>query len=147
MANDPVRVAAVGLGRWAKVLAEATKRSDRLRLVNCFSRSDKSRDAFAQQFGCRKARSYEELLDDPEVEGLIITTPNDAHADPIIKAAEKGKTFMSTSRSPIGWSTRSPSTTPAVRPASSYQWAIARGGYKVAAKSSRSSMKAALASS
>ena len=44
MANDPVRVAAVGLGRWAKVLADAIKRSDRLRLVNCFSRSDKSRD-------------------------------------------------------------------------------------------------------
>jgi len=40
MANDPVRVAAVGLGRWAKVLADAIKRSDRLRLVNCFSRSD-----------------------------------------------------------------------------------------------------------
>jgi predicted dehydrogenase len=91
MANDPVRVAAVGLGRWAKVLAEAIKRSDRLRIVNCFSRSEKSRDAFAQQYGCRTAKSYEELLDDAEVEGLIITTPNDAHAEPIIKAAEKRK--------------------------------------------------------
>ena len=91
MANDPVRVAAVGLGRWAKVLADAIKRSDRLRLVNCFSRSEKSRDAFAQQYGCRTAKSYEELLADPEVEGLIITTPNDAHAEPIIKAAEKRK--------------------------------------------------------
>ena len=91
MANDPVRVAAVGLGRWAKVLADAIKRSDRLRLVNCFSRSEKSRDAFTQQYGCRAAKSYEELLADPDVEGLIITTPNDAHAEPIIKAAEKRK--------------------------------------------------------
>jgi 1,5-anhydro-D-fructose reductase (1,5-anhydro-D-mannitol-forming) len=91
MANDPVRVAAVGLGRWAKVLADAIKRSDRLRIVNCFSRSEKSREAFAQQYSCRTAKSYEELLNDAEVEGLIITTPNDAHAEPIIKAAEKRK--------------------------------------------------------
>jgi UDP-N-acetyl-2-amino-2-deoxyglucuronate dehydrogenase len=91
MANDPVRVAAVGLGRWAKVLADAIKRSDRLRLVNCFSRSEKSREAFAQQYGCRTAKTYDELLDDDEVEGLIITTPNDAHAEPIVKAAEKRK--------------------------------------------------------
>ena len=91
MANDPVRVAAVGLGRWAKVLADAIKRSDRLRIVNCFSRSEKSREAFAQQYGCRTAKSYEELLHDTEVEGFIITTPNDAHAEPILKAAEKRK--------------------------------------------------------
>ena len=91
MANEPVRVAAVGLGRWAKVLADAMRTSDRLRLVSCFSRSEKSREAFAQQYGCRSAKSYEELLDDPEVEGLIITTPNDVHREPIVKAAEKRK--------------------------------------------------------
>ncbi|MGN6718660.1 MAG: Gfo/Idh/MocA family protein, partial [Candidatus Binatia bacterium] len=91
MASDPVRVAAVGLGRWAKVLADAIKRSDRLRLINCFSRSEKSRDAFAQQYGCRTAKSYGELLADPDVEGLIITTPNDAHAEPIVQAAERKK--------------------------------------------------------
>ncbi|MGE5215683.1 MAG: Gfo/Idh/MocA family protein [Chloroflexota bacterium] len=91
MANEPVRVAAVGLGRWAKVLADAMRKSERLRLVNCFSRSEKSREAFAQQYGCRSAKSYEELLDDPAVEGLIITTPNDVHREPIVEAAEKGK--------------------------------------------------------
>jgi predicted dehydrogenase len=31
------------------------------------------------------------LLDDPEVEGVLITTPNDAHAEPILRAAEKHK--------------------------------------------------------
>jgi predicted dehydrogenase len=91
MAHDPVRVAAVGLGRWAKVLADAIKRSDRLRIVSCFSRSEKSREAFSQQYQCRAAKSYAELLKDPEVEGVIITTPNDAHAEPILGAAAQGK--------------------------------------------------------
>jgi predicted dehydrogenase len=91
MAQDPVRVAAVGLGRWAKVLADATKRSERLRIVNCFSRSEKNREEFSRQYGCRAAKSYAELLQDPEVEGVIITTPNDVHAAPIQEAAATGK--------------------------------------------------------
>ncbi len=91
MAEKIVRVAAVGLGRWAKTLADATQRSNRLKIVSCFSRSEKSREAFSQKYGCRSAKSYPELLEDPEIEGVIITTPNDAHAAPILEAAARGK--------------------------------------------------------
>jgi predicted dehydrogenase len=91
MADTPARVAAVGLGRWAKTLAEAIKKSDKIKIVNCFSRSEQSRAAFAQQYQCRAAQTYAELLDDPEVEGVIITTPNDAHGEPVFEAAAKHK--------------------------------------------------------
>jgi len=91
MVSESVRVASVGLGRWAKTLADAIQRSDRLRIASCFSRSEKSREAFSRQYGCRIADSYAGLLKDPEVEGVIITTPNDAHADPILHAAASGK--------------------------------------------------------
>ena len=91
MSDRAVRVAVVGLGRWAKVLADAAGKSDRLKIVNCFSRSEKNREAFSRQYGCRAAKSYAELLSDPEVEGVVVTTPNDAHAQPILEAAEKGR--------------------------------------------------------
>ena len=91
MVKEPVGVAAVGLGRWAKVLADAIRRSDRLELVSCFSRSEKNREAFSKQYGCRAANTYEELLKDSEVEGVIITTPNDSHKRPILEAVERGK--------------------------------------------------------
>ncbi len=91
MAKEPVRVAAVGLGRWAKVLAEAVKRSKRLRIVSCYSRSEGNRETFSKQYRCRAANSYEELLKDQEVEGVIITTPNDVHKGPILAAAGQGK--------------------------------------------------------
>ncbi len=91
MADSAVRVAVVGLGRWAKVLADAAAKSDRLKIANCFSSSEKNRDAFSRQYGCRAARSYAELLNDPEIEGVVVTTPNDAHAQPILEAAGKGK--------------------------------------------------------
>jgi predicted dehydrogenase len=91
MADTAARVAAVGLGRWAKTLAEAIKKSDKIKIVNCFSRSEQSRAAFAQQYQCRAAKTYGELLSDPEIEGVIITTPNDAHGEPVVEAAAKGK--------------------------------------------------------
>ena len=91
MAEGLVRVGVVGLGRWARVLADALKRSDRLRIVNCFSRSEESREAFSRQYQCRSAKSYQDLLNDPEIEGVIVTTPNDAHAEPILEAAARGK--------------------------------------------------------
>ena len=91
MADEPARVAAVGLGRWAKTLADAIRTSDKIKIVNCFSRSEKNREAFARQYGCESAKTYAELLGDPEVEGIIVTTPNDAHGEPIFAAAAKGK--------------------------------------------------------
>jgi len=75
------------LGRWANTLADSIKKSDRLKIVSCFSRSEKSREGFSQQYACRAAKSYAELLSDPEVEGVLVTTPNDAHAQPILEAA------------------------------------------------------------
>src|SRR5207253_4514412 len=77
MADGPARIAAVGLGRWAKTLADAIQKSAKIKIVNCFSRSEKSRQDFAQQYKCRSAKSYADLLSDPEVEGVIVTTPND----------------------------------------------------------------------
>lgn len=91
MAEGPARVAAVGLGRWAKTLADSISNSDKIKIVNCFSRSEKNRQAFAQRYNCRNAGSYAELLNDPEVEGVIITTPNDSHGEPIFEAAAQGK--------------------------------------------------------
>jgi len=68
MADGPARVAAVGLGRWAKTLAGAIQKSAKIKIVNCFSRSEKSRQDFAQQYKCRSAKSYADLLSDHHAE-------------------------------------------------------------------------------
>ena len=49
--TEPVKVGIVGLGRWAKVLTRASKKSDKLKIVAGYSRSEDKRAAFAQEMG------------------------------------------------------------------------------------------------
>ncbi|HET7388596.1 MAG TPA: Gfo/Idh/MocA family oxidoreductase [Nocardioidaceae bacterium] len=89
---EKVRLASAGTGRWARVLANAIGRGTQVELVSCFSRDEAKRHAFQEEFGiARSAGSYEELLADPEVEGIVLATPNDTHRDLIVRALEAGK--------------------------------------------------------
>ena len=79
------------MGWWSDVLADAMTRSGAFRIVSCYTRSDQKRQAFAAKYGCRPAPSYEAMLDDPQVEAVINTTPNNAHLATTSAAARARK--------------------------------------------------------
>ncbi len=87
---EPVRIASIGLGWWGGVLAEKASAGG-ADVIRCFARSAESRDAFAETHGARPASSYEEVLSDPDVEGVLIATPHSTHADLVVQAAAAGK--------------------------------------------------------
>jgi len=87
----PVRVAAIGVGGWGRALADAAARGTGLTIVTCTSRSAENRAAFAESYGCRALPTYEAVLADPEVEGVLITTPHSVHAEQVVAAARAGK--------------------------------------------------------
>jgi len=89
--SRPVRVAAIGMGWWSDVLADAVVRSGKLEIAACFTRSEDKRGAFAKKYGCGAAASYQEILDDPAIEAIINTTPNDVHLETTVAAAQAGK--------------------------------------------------------
>jgi predicted dehydrogenase len=90
-----MKVACLGIGWWSDVLADAIKRSGKLSIVSCYSRSREKRDKFAAKYGCRAAGSYEEILSDRNVEAIINTTPNSVHRETTVAAARAGKhTFL-----------------------------------------------------
>ncbi len=91
MAFEPVWVGCLGMGWWSDVLADAIGRSSALRIVACYSRSDRKREAFAAKYGCRPAPTYEAMLEDSDVEAVINTTPNDAHLETTRAAARAGR--------------------------------------------------------
>ena len=86
-----MKVACIGMGWWSDVLADAIKRSGRLTIAGCYSRSGEKREKFAAKYGCRAYPSYEALLAERSIEAIINTTPNAAHLETTRAAAEAGK--------------------------------------------------------
>jgi predicted dehydrogenase len=90
--TDKVRLASIGLGRWARVLARGAQRGTVIELASCFSRSEESRSKFQEEFGVPRATSsLDELLADSEIEGVLVTTPNDSHKSVILECLDAGK--------------------------------------------------------
>ena len=79
MTSAPVKVAIVGLGRWAKVLTRAAAKSDKLTIVAGYSRSQEKRDAFQAEMKVPCTSNMQAILADPSIEGVILTVPNEQH--------------------------------------------------------------------
>ena len=91
MSSKPVNVGIIGLGRWAKVLTRAAKQSDKIKIVGAFSRSEEKRTAFAQEFGVPAVASMEAMLADPNIQGCILTVPNEQHLPVALQVAKAKK--------------------------------------------------------
>lgn len=91
MSDKPVRVASIGMGWWSDVLANAVQNTPKIEIVKCYTRSPEKREAFAKKYGCKAASGYEEILQDPSIDGVLITTPNSAHLETAKFAAQAGK--------------------------------------------------------
>jgi predicted dehydrogenase len=86
-----VRVASIGIGWWSDVLADAIRRSGKLEIVSCYTRSEEKRRAFAAKYACKAAASYDAILEDRTIEAVINTTPNGVHLETSRAAARAGK--------------------------------------------------------
>jgi predicted dehydrogenase len=91
VASGPVRVACIGIGWWSDVLADAMRRSGKLEIAACYTRSEDKRRAFAAKYGCAAAPSYDAILADRTIEAIVNTTPNNVHLETTRAAARAGK--------------------------------------------------------
>ena len=79
-------IAVIGAGMWAPLLVAAARRAG-LEVVTCFSRDAEK----AARLGAPVAASFEAAIGDPRVEGVVLATPNDVHADQAVVCAERGR--------------------------------------------------------
>ncbi|HTE16195.1 MAG TPA: Gfo/Idh/MocA family oxidoreductase [Burkholderiales bacterium] len=91
MPFKPINVACLGMGWWSDVLADAIKRSGKINIVSCYTRSEDKRNTFAKKYACAAASSYEAILADQNIDAIINTTPNSVHRESTIAAARAGK--------------------------------------------------------
>ncbi len=91
MAPGKVKVGIVGLGRWGRVLARASKLSNKIEIVAGFSRSPENRDSFAAETGIAVVADLQSLLSRDDIAGVILTVPNEQHLPLAAEAAKAGK--------------------------------------------------------
>jgi predicted dehydrogenase len=72
-------------------MARAYAGSEVVDLRGCYTRDPGRRQAFASEFGCAPAGSLAALLSRDDIDGVLITAPNDQHAPIIEAAAAAGK--------------------------------------------------------
>jgi predicted dehydrogenase len=97
MSGSPVKVAIVGLGRWAAVLTRAVSNSFKIQIVAGFSRSEEKRAAFEREMGVPSAPDLKSLLSNPEIQGVILTVPNEQHL-PIAREVAAAKKHVYTEK-------------------------------------------------
>jgi predicted dehydrogenase len=91
MSANPVKVGIVGLGRWAKVLTRAAAKSEKIRVVAGFSRSEEKRLAFEQEMGVPAVPDMKGMLSNAAIEGVILTVPNEQHLPVAAEVAKARK--------------------------------------------------------
>lgn len=91
MHSAAVKLAIVGLGRWAHVLTRAASKSQKLKIVAGYSRSLEKREAFQAATGVPSASNMEAILSDSSIEGVILTVPNEQHLPMAMLVAQARK--------------------------------------------------------
>lgn len=85
----------LGAGKFAGTFAQGIQASETGELVGIGSRSQESADKFGEEFGVeRRYATYQGLLDDPDIDVIHISLPNNLHAEWTIKCAQAGKHIL-----------------------------------------------------
>lgn len=85
-----LNVAVVGLGWWGRIIVDLLARSEKLRVVQVADVSPQG-EAFASERKIPFSSTFEQVLKDDNVQGVVLCTPHSQHTDQIVAAAKAGK--------------------------------------------------------
>jgi predicted dehydrogenase len=88
-----INAAIIGLGWWGQTLVEAVSGvSDDIKFVAATTRSlSDDAKAFCKEHDMELRESFEDIIADPNIDAVVLVTPNSVHAAQTIAAAEAGK--------------------------------------------------------
>jgi len=90
-----LRLGVIGAGNIAAAFVKESPACEHVEVTAIASRSEAKAGAFANRFSLTKAYGgYQELLDDNEIDAVYIATPNGAHKEWVIKAAQAHKHIL-----------------------------------------------------
>jgi predicted dehydrogenase len=86
-----VRVGMCGLGSFSVVIANTIQRSKKIELVTCFDPVAERRAATGARYGCAQEDSFEAMVKRPDLDGVLLVSPNAFHREQTELAAAHGK--------------------------------------------------------
>jgi predicted dehydrogenase len=87
-----MKLGIVGLGWWGGTLVESVQHSEALSFTAAYTRTRSQRvQEFAAAHGLALADSFEALLADPGIDGVVLATPPGDHCAQVMAAAAAGK--------------------------------------------------------
>jgi predicted dehydrogenase len=85
-----IRAAIAGLGWWGKHMIRRMEGSDQLRIVAAIDTSD-AEAAFAAEHGLPLTLRWEDVLDAPAIDAVLLCTPHSLHTSQVALVAKAGK--------------------------------------------------------
>lgn len=85
-----LNIAVVGLGWWGRIIVDLVRGSEKLRVVRVADVNPAS-EAFARERDLPFSSRFEDVLADPQVQGVVLCTPHSQHTGQIVAAARAGK--------------------------------------------------------
>ncbi|MCU0280784.1 MAG: Gfo/Idh/MocA family oxidoreductase [Acidimicrobiia bacterium] len=86
-----LRTAQIGLGWWGSQVAKVLKGSDKIQIVCGVDPAPAVAEKFTRAHGLPVVTGYQEVLDDPSIEAVILTIPHRLHEEALLAAAAAGK--------------------------------------------------------
>lgn len=86
-----IRLGLIGCGRIGKVHAAAAQKVPTAEIVRVADVFTEAAQAVGEKFGVPFSNNHRDILDDPTIDGVLICSSTDTHAQFIIEAAEAGK--------------------------------------------------------
>ena len=90
MPGTKLRVAVVGLGWWGRNIVGLLQGSAGISVVQAVDR-DPAAEAFASGHGISFSEKFENAIQNPEVQAVILCTPHSLHCEQIVRAAHAKK--------------------------------------------------------
>ena len=86
-----INLGIVGLGDWSRQIFHAVGQLPDVKIARCYSRYGDTRRAFASEFDCAASEQYEQMLEDPQIDGVVVMSSNAAHERDVTLAASRDK--------------------------------------------------------
>lgn len=92
---ERIGIGIVGAGHMGGVHARILTRDERVRIVGVCDAVKEKAELLAKPYNAKEYLNHQDLVKDPDIDAVYVTTPNAHHVEPVLCAIEYGKHIFS----------------------------------------------------